>query len=72
MVTSIESLLLIGYGEFWYMAKMNINIFCLLMQNFIELYELYECPVNSSFRNAEIFRKHPKHQMFGVPPNTLP
>ena len=27
-------------GEFGYMAKMKINIYFLLMQNFIELYEL--------------------------------
>ena len=27
-------------GQFWYMAKMKIYIFALLMQHFIELYEL--------------------------------
>ena len=27
-------------GLFWYMAKMKIYIFALLMHNFIELYEL--------------------------------
>ena len=73
----------------------KINIF-LLMQNFIELYELlmscytvlYGEPggpctksmevsesrmqrVNSSLRNASIFKKINKTKMFGVSPNTL-
>ena len=37
------------------------------MQNFIELYELL-MPVNSSLRNASIFRKYPKHQNVRSPP----
>ena len=28
----------------------------------------YECPVNSSLRNASIFRKYPKHQNVQSPP----
>ena len=53
------------------MAKMKIDIFCLLMQNFIELYELLNALL-ISLRNASIFREYPNIKMFGVPPNTLP
>ena len=43
------------------MAKMTINIFYLLMQDFIELYEML--PFSENIQNIK---------MFGVPPNTLP
>ena len=45
---------------FWYKAEMKINIFFLLMQNFIELYD-YQGTVKS-------FRKYPKHQYVRSPP----
>ena len=48
-----------------------MNTFFLLMQNFIELYEVmnyYKCPANSSLQNASIFRNLPKHKIVRSPP----
>ena len=61
-------------GAFWYMAKMKINIYFLLMQNCIELYELLmPCltirsemlPFSGNNQNVKMLQSPPEHFAIG-------
>ena len=54
------------------MAKKKINIFCLLMQNVIELYELVMALLTVRLEMLPFSENIQNIKMFRVPPNTLP